>query len=465
MTFDWQKLLDFTYLFHNNIDIVLTETKDSASHSLSACTMKNIVLSFLFAAGLICTLGSSALAYEDPVDNALVISRRKDQFQKSFGYALFPYPYSLPGIGKGIGLVGGMMNVADTYTDVYGIIFTGDVRGTSVGVADIHLIPRHLILDTGYGAINEATIQSYSHRGMNTDKNDYRLIEFGDTEYYGGRMTATFYDRRLEFYGAWYQGAMKLKSIRDKDGNVIVEAQNSPRQRGHTTLLGSRLDLTDDYGDPRRGLRIDVTQARTPPSDSGPDFYVMDYNATGYIPVGRRSTWAFNALRSDAVVTRQGETDKAKLQKQQGLNCSDPALTQEQQNFCNEVIDNMVANNQYGTATSLGGFSRLRGYSQGRYKGAHTLFYGTELRWNFTDENTPFDIFVMKDVRTSVQAALFYEAGSTADLRSDLGKTWRDSYGIGLRVVTASGVVFRGDIGFGREGVAPAIFIGYPWDI
>jgi hypothetical protein len=27
-------------------------------------------------------------------------------------------------------------------------------------------------------------IQSYSERGMNTDKNDYRLIEFGDTAYW-----------------------------------------------------------------------------------------------------------------------------------------------------------------------------------------------------------------------------------------------------------------------------------------
>jgi len=71
----------------------------------------------------------------------------------------------------------------------------------------------------------------------------------------------------------------------------------------------------------------------------------------------------------------------------------------------------------------------------------------------------------MKDIRTSVQAALFYEVGSTADLRSDVGKYWRESYGLGVRVVTASGIVFRGDIGFGREGAAPAIFIGYPWEI
>src|SRR5574341_115039 len=225
---------------------------------------------------------------------------------------------------------------------------------------------------------------------------------------------------------------MKLNSIRDKDGTVLVEAQDAPRQRGSTSLIGTRFDLTDDYGDPRRGVRFDVTRSQTPPNDSGPDFYVMDYNVTGYVPLGRRSTWAFNVLRSDAVVLRTGETNTTNLETLQGLNCStatDPVA-------CRQVIENMAANNKYGTATSLGGFSRLRSYSQGRYKGAHTLFYGTEIRWNLTDETTPFDIFIMKDVRTAVQVSLFYEAGSTADARSDVGDIWRDSYGLGLRVVT-----------------------------
>jgi outer membrane protein assembly factor BamA len=420
----------------------------------------------LFAASLVCMPGSYAAAEEDPAVSSIIVDRRKAQFYKDFGYALFPYPYSLPGIGKGIGLVGGAMNIANTYADAYGIIFAGDVRGAAGGIADIHLIPRSLILDVGYSTLNEATIQSYSQRGMNTDKHDYSLIEFGDTEYFGGRMTATFFERRFEVYWAYYQGAMQLKSIRDNDGNVIVEAQDSPRERGRNALFGTRLDLTDDYGDPRRGIRIDVTRTQTPSGGSGANYYVMDYNTTAYIPLGRRSTWAFNFLRSDAVVNRQGETDPAKLEEQLGLNCS-TVTDPEQQKFCNEVIANMIANNKYGTATSLGGFSRLRGYPQGRFKGAHTLFYGTEVRWNLTDERTPFNIFIMKDVRTSVQVSLFYETGVTSDVRSDINKMkdMRDSYGFGLRVVTASGIVFRGDVGFGKEGVAPAIFIGYPWEI
>lgn len=395
----------------------------------------------------------------------LAPDRRKGQFQKSFGYALFPYPYSLPGIGSGLGLVGGALNIADTYTDAYGIIFTGQVRGAAAGVADLHLIPKTLILDTGYSSISKASIRSYGQRGMNTDKNDYRLLELANTQYYGGRLTATFFDRRFELYTAWYEGASKLNGIRDKDGNVIVEAQNAPRTKGHNTLFGARVDLTDDYADPRKGFRIDVTHTQSPRQDSSSEFYVMDYSATAYVPMGRRSTWAFNMLRSDAFVLKTGETNSIVLQNQQGINCNDPALTAAQRTFCVEVIDGMIANNTYGTATQLGGFNRLRSFSQGRYKGAHTLFYGTEFRWNLTDESTPYDIFVMKDVRTAFQAAFFYEMGSTADLRSDLGKVWRDSYGVGLRMVTASGVVFRADLAFGREGFEPEIFIGYPWEL
>jgi len=360
----------------------------------------------------------------------------------------------------------GAFNIADTYTDAYGIVFAGDVKGGAAGVGDIHLVPKTLILDLGYSAVNKATLQSYAQRGMSTGKDDFRLLEVGDSEFYGARMTATFLERRFEIHGAWYEGAFRLKSIRDKDGNLIVEAQDPPRDRGHTTLLGARMDLTDDYTDPRRGLRLDVTRTQSPPRGSGPNSYLMDYNTSAYVPLGTRNTVALNLLRSDAFVTRQGETDPVALQQQLGVNCTaiaDPA----QQQFCNEVIATTIANNRFGTATSLGGFDRLRAYPQGRFKGAHTLFFGAEYRWNLTDERTPFDIFVMKSVRTSIQLAFFYETGVTSDTRSDLHqrKNMRDSYGAGLRIVTASGVVLRGDLAHGKEGLNAAVFIGYPWEL
>jgi hypothetical protein len=380
-----------------------------------------------------------------------------------FGYAVFPYPYSLPGIGQGLGLVGGAMNIDGTYTDAYGILFGGDVKGIAAGVADLHLIPRTLILETGISNISAVALQSYQQRGMLANKNDYALIELGDTNYYGARLTSTFLERRFEIYGAHYRGSSVLKSIRNKDGDLIVQAQNPPVERGQTTIVGTRMDLTDDYQDPRRGFRIDVARAQSPPADSGPDFFFMDYNATAYVPIGRRSTWAFNYLRSDARVTRKGETNPAVIEQQQGLDCgaiADPV----QKQFCLDVVNSMAANNAYGSASSLGGFSRLRSYPAGRFQGAHTVFYGSEIRWNLTDEATPFDIFIMKDIRTSWQLSLFYEVGSTADVRSEVGDILRSSYGMGLRMVTASGVVFRADLAAGKEGVEPNIFIGYPWE-
>jgi len=391
--------------------------------------------------------------------------RRKDQFSISPGYALFPYPYILPGIGSGIGLVGGAMNIADGYTDVYGIIFGGEVTGIAVGAADLHLIPQTLIVDVGYSDVSKVQIMSYSERGMDSGGEDYRLLGFNDAEYFGGRLTASFFARRFELYGGLYKGAAQLNSIRDKDGDMILEAQDAPREWGETTLLGGRIDLTDDYADPRRGVRLNVTRFSSPPVESGPDYYVQDYNLTAYLPVGKRSTWAFNFLRSDAVVNKRGESDPAKIQSIMGLNCSDPSLTPEQQQFCLQVVDNTIAHNINGTASSLGGFSYLRSYSQGRFSGAHTRFFGSELRWNLTDESTPFDIFVMKDIRTSMQLAFFYEMGTTADLRSEVGDTWKESFGVGFRMITASGVVFRGDIAYGDDGVEPQMFIGYPWEL
>jgi hypothetical protein len=412
----------------------------------------------------------AARAGDETADSAgtaysFLVDRRKEQFETSFAYAVFPLPYSLPGIGRGISLVGGAMNIANTYTDAYGIVYSGDVEGAAVGVGDIHIIPRTLIFDVGVGAVNKASIQNFRERGMNSGKDNYLLMDVDNAEYFGGRLTATFLDRRFEFYGAWYGGASKLRSIRDKNGNVIVEAQGASRQRSHTTMFGTRIDVTDDYDDPRRGVRLAVTRSSSPPSDSGPDYSVMDYNMTAYLPVGSRNTWAFNYLRSDSLVSRKGETDPARIQNQRGINCSDPTLTAQQQQYCADAVNLVIANNTYGTATSLGGFDRLRSYSQGRYRGAHTQFYGTEFRWNLTDEAKPFDLFIMKDVRTSLQLAAFYEMGSTADLRDDVGKIWRKSYGIGFRMVTASGVVFRGDIADGHDGIATAIFIGYPWEI
>lgn len=58
---------------------------------------------------------SSSVSSMDSAFSSLP-DRRKEQFQTSYGYALFPFPYSLPGIGEGVSLVGGAMKSAALLT-------------------------------------------------------------------------------------------------------------------------------------------------------------------------------------------------------------------------------------------------------------------------------------------------------------------------------------------------------------
>lgn len=419
------------------------------------------VLKRSLIACILVLLAASAQAEEG---DSFYPDRRKDQFPTGQGYYIFPSPYSIPGVGYGAALIGIGMNLVDTHTDVFGFALAGDISGGGAGVTDIHLVPRMLILDLTTIRFNEATVTNYSARGMESPKHDFTYMQFGSYQFGGGRLTATFLDRRFEVYGGGYRLTGELDKILDNQGNTILDIADPTPWRTSVFGIGSRIDLTDDYSDPRRGVRVDVGRWWSPPvKDSDPDYYRMEYNVTAYVPLGKRSTWVFNAFRSDAHVVRPGETDRDVIAQEQGLDCgslTDPA----EQASCEQIIDNIVAANLYGTASGLGGTSHLRSYPDNRFSGAHTLFYGTEVRWTLTEEAHPFDIFVAKDIRTLLQVAAFYEIGTVADLRDDLGDLYRASYGTGFRMVTASGVVLRADLAFGREGMETTIILGYPWE-
>ena len=197
------------------------------------------------------------------------------------------------------------------------------------------------------------------------------------------------------------------------------------------------------------------------------DYFVNDYNLTGYLPTRKWDTLVFNLFYSRAHVTREGLTDLAVLQQRHGLNCTQypPGPDRDScQSVEAKLLAGMQANNQYGTASPLGGTQRLRSYDNGRYYAGQALSYGAEYRWNLTDERTPFDIFIAKGIRTGIQLAAFWERGMVADRYSDLLKDGRSSYGIGARMVL-SGVIIRFDLAHGNEGAQSQIFITYPWSM
>jgi len=105
----------------------------------------------------------------------------------------------------------------------------------------------------------------------------------------------------------------------------------------------------------------------------------------------------------------------------------------------------------------------LRSYPGNRYQAAHTLFYGTELRWNFDTSTEVLDWYFFSDVLQALQATVFWEQGSVSEEAQDLGKITRSSYGGGLRLVGGSGNTYRFEISTGEEGAEMIVMFQYPW--
>ena len=398
--------------------------------------------------------------------SAWEFERRRPQFNNVFSYAVFPIPYSLPGIGSGIGVGGGALNISESYIDIYGVGIWGDVEGWAAGLTDMHLIEKRLILNAGKSGISKAAFPINYSRGMKGDEDpdDFNSAEISTVESIGGQVILTFDERRYELLLQVYDVQFTTDRIRDKDGDILLEIDDN-EDSGRAINLGITIDFTDDCSDPRSGIRFNVS--RNLPEEIGEDavqYYVLDTNITAYFPMLSNSTWVWNYFESDSHVTRKGETDRAILEKSLGLIPCRLGDT-ECENARTQVLDEVVALNMYGSASTLGGNSRLRSFTSMRYRGAHTRFLGTEFRWNLTDENTKFNIWFMQDLRTSVQLALFHEMGTVADLRQDLWDERRHSTGAGLRVVMGSGLIYRAEYATGEEGGQFILFFGYPWDV
>ena len=66
-------------------------------------------------------------------------------------------------------------------------------------------------------------------------------------------------------------------------------------------------------------------------------------------------------------------------------------------------------------------------------------------------------------MRTNLQLAFFAEIGCVVEKSGDLWEDYRSSYGVGVRLLTGSGIVYRMDIAAGDEGIVPTIIFSYPW--
>jgi len=391
--------------------------------------------------------------------------RRRDQYAGEFSYFVYPLAGDIPGLGSVFGFGGSLLNVAGTDMDFTAFKVDGDFSASGYTVLDIPVIKRRLIFDIGTYDFDVASTQY--RRGITSSEDDI-LHPHGRGRYGLGQLTLTYDQRRYETYLRVLSGSSRLIEVSDRYGNDFPVIDTS-RYDARVYTLGTAIDLTDDRLDPRRGFRFEMSARKSDVEDSlSSQFFTTDINTTFFIPVrGKHDSLVLNYYQSDAHVTRKGETDYATLQARRGFNCA--ALpTSAEVAACNDLesryLNDAIAHNRYGTASSLGGTQRLRSFDLGRYYAAHAMSYGIEYRWNLTNEYEPFNWYFAKGIRTGIQVAFFGERGGVSDHLDQLWQKQRLSYGLGLRIVL-SGVVLRGDYAWGDEGRQFLFFITYPWSM
>jgi hypothetical protein len=390
---------------------------------------------------------------------AFEIDRRREQFNKQYGQLFLPLPYSLPGLGTGLLLIGNFGNIADTTTDIAAIGAIGDAEFIFTFLDELFIAPELLYLQYLRAHGFKFAFQQYSSRGMNTSKDDFQYGIGNSYDLNAPTLKLTFMDRMFEIG----LGINKQSGTFQK---FVNPDESDPTKQGETVAIfdpgleiniankiefSTRIDFTDDYKDPRRGIRnslfIDRQTAKT---SSEPSFDVVTNDLQIYIPVLEKSTIVFDLQISDAYVTKKGETNLEVLRIKNGGN----------ENLTNSEL----ASNTNGTSLSLGGGDRLRSFPEGRFQGAHTIYYAAEFRWNYSSSGgEKLDLFFIQDLVEELQVALFFEQGSVSEAKSELGKTVKTSVGSGFRFLSGSGNLYRADFATGNEGPAFSVIIQYPW--
>ena len=395
-----------------------------------------------------------------------VHARRENMFDYTPSHFIYPIPSKIPGLGSALGLGVTVNNIAGTDLDFTGVHLSGDFDVSVLSFLNFHLINETLVLDGGAFKFNAASV-TYD-RGADSESDNF-ILPYVQGEGYFSQLTLLGFNRMFELYVRSKKSTAEIKSIFDQDGNEFSNIDQST-QTANSLDLGFIIDITDHRYDPRKGLRLEYL--RKNPSNTNEDisdYYIQDINLSLFVPLGMKSTWAFNYFSSDAVIKNQATTDYNELKSKIGLGCdSIPAsMTTEKEN-CQTIeakrINQQIAMNKYGRATPLGGSQRLRSFDNGRFSAGHSRFIGSEIRWNFSDEQQPFDLLFIKGVRTGLQLASFGGIGSITDDISDINYNLH-SYGIGARIVFKGGTVFRADWAQGNEGSRTTLFVDYPWGL
>ncbi len=392
--------------------------------------------------------------------------QRRDSFaSREYGHFFFPVATNVPGVGSAFG--GGLVlnNIQDTTLRIQSVVTIGDVSTAVVSLSGLGSPDSGFSAD---GALYSTHIPFRVYaRGNFALAKDYftqSVTEAGGTLF----LHENIWQKRIGFHLQLGASRIRTAQVIGPDGDRYVNKDDSGAASLGSTL-SFLLDLTDNALDPKRGWRLELIRDETTIFDGlHARFASYDLNTSIYLPMGKKSTLAFNYFLGGAGLISKNTRTENDLHNELSLNCnsiSDPELNNKCSATENLRVAERLSENDYGSASGLGAPMQMRSFPLGRFHGSKTEFASSELRLNFGEENSHFDFGFLSGTLMTMQLALFADFGHVAEYDENLLRTpWRSSYGAGFRL-GFSGSFIRADIGVGNEGSQLTFFVGYPWGL
>ena len=407
--------------------------------------------------------------------NAIVFDRRKSTNLDIFEYYFLIAPIERPGFGSLI-TVGSIVNnlpvpwIENGKFNLIGGIGKGkgenefdgqEINAYGLTIIDFPIFSNDFTFSPARLAATKYSISFYE-RGIDSDA-DRRLTIMADRVAQNiGEISYYFLDRQIELFYTFFNAEVDFYGYQDFDGNIVSLKDVDNFGTGSTKWTerwGVLIDDTDFRRDPRIGYFVKVDRwqwpSRTPQESS---WFQFDLETVGYIPIiDMKMILVLTQYLSTSKVISPGKVEKYNCTEQQLL------LYPKCQIILDEAYRRDLENSTKGRATALGGFERLRGYPEGRFFDEHTNFRGIELRYYFDSVDIDFDVIFAKGFLAEFQLAGFYEQGTVSpDLGDSFWSNFKDSYGLGIRLITGSAVA-RLDFGFSDEGGETTAYWDYPF--
>lgn len=390
------------------------------------------------------------------INGFAIVFERREEAKSQLSYFVYPVYARIPGVGEAYGGGYYISKLAGTNAELIGVHTKGDIQAQMVLLSNIPLLSNVLTISPLFLKVDGIRYEAYD-MGSESDPNQKYVLKGDRIEMVEIEFSLHFFQDQLEFY-------YNLGYIEAAPSSVVDTYGMEHGDKLSETIIafpyriGILFDDTDSRRDPRIGYRLLYERWGVHHQEEKlGDGYLEDFDISFYIPLfSKNNVMVMDLFYSRGIITNPAFIDP------DDYKCSskDPP---ECQFIMDQARKKREEEAKKGNATSLGGSMRLRSYPQNRFYDSYTAFIGTEFRCYLLNGWSPFDYFVFKSTRTSLQIAVFHEIGQVRpENNSSLFKDMKSSTGVGLRLVF-NDIVARMDYAVGEEGSQVTIIWGYPF--